>query len=160
MSFSLGIKGASLFVFLFVLSLFVPSAVDAATAKVKTVAAIPKNLYISGYRYGDEKTVFGDVTTRCVTPATKALRAKDVKQAVKDEETFNIKGDEELEKIYKKYLDGLDISWEAMLEPYCGYGSHGVAAAQKSYVKTVTRVRANFLAQVKKIQAEDKEDES
>ena len=160
MSFSLGMKRVSLFVFLFVSAAVLPVHVEAASVNAKTISYIPKNLYISGYRYNDEKTVFGDVSTRCVTAATKALRAKDVKQAMKDEEAFSVKGDEELEKIYKKYLDGLDLSWDAMLEPYCGFGSHGVVAAQKSYVKTVTRVRANFLAQVKKIQEVDKDDES
>ena len=160
MSSSLGKKAVFGLVFAFVCVGILPHSVSAATKTAKTVAAIPRDLYISGYRYNDEKTVFGDVSTRCVTSATKALRAKDVSQAIKDEETYNIKGDEELEKAYKKYLDGLDLSWEAMLEPYCGFGSHGVAAAQKSYVKTVSRVRATFMAQVKKILADNKDEES
>ena len=98
-------KRVSLFVFLFVSAAVLPVHVEAASVNAKTISYIPKNLYISGYRYNDEKTVFGDVSTRCVTAATKALRAKDVKQAMKDEEAFSVKGDEELEKIYKKYLD-------------------------------------------------------
>ena len=119
-------------------------------------ASVPKNLYLANYRYNDEKVDFTVVASRCVTKATKALRDKDVKQATKDGEQYDVESDPEMQKAFDIYLDGLDISWDAMQEPYCGYGSHGLEAAKKSYVKTVTRVRATFLAKAKKIQQADK----
>ena len=42
------------------------------------------------------------------------------------------------------------MAWEAMQQPYCGFGAFGASAAQKSFTKTLTRARTNYLAQVKK----------
>ena len=51
----------------------------------------------------------------------------------------------------KLYRDNLMIAWDAMTEPYCGYGSNGVSAAAKSYTKSTERERATFLTNVKNL---------
>lgn len=47
------------------------------------------------------------------------------------------------------YKQNLEIVWSAMEEPYCGHGSQGITAVKKSFNKSVDRLRAAFLAQVK-----------
>lgn len=51
----------------------------------------------------------------------------------------------------KLYRNNLAIAWDAMTEPYCGYGSMGVSAAARSYTKSVERERATFLTNVKNL---------
>ncbi len=43
------------------------------------------------------------------------------------------------------YKEKMDTVWAAMSQPYCGYGSRGIAAVKKSYIKSVERIRAEFL---------------
>jgi hypothetical protein len=50
----------------------------------------------------------------------------------------------------KNYQYKLDLIWDAMLQPYCGYGGYGMTAVSKSYNKSVTRARSAFLAEAKK----------
>lgn len=49
-------------------------------------------------------------------------------------------------EIYKMKMDTV---WSAMAEPYCGYGSKGIAAVKRSYTKSVEHIRAEFLKSVK-----------
>ena len=43
------------------------------------------------------------------------------------------------------YREKMETVWAAMAQPYCGYGSRGVAAVKKSYNKSVEHIRADFL---------------
>ncbi len=140
-----------------------PFAASAATkAPVKTVAkavtkkskkaTIALDLYNPKKKYADEKKDILNPASRCVTTATKAARADDLKNYEADGK--KISGIEEpehpLADDYKKYKLVLDLAWEAMEEPYCGFGAFGTSAAIKSYNKTADRARANFLDAVKK----------
>ena len=52
---------------------------------------------------------------------------------------------------YETYKKDVDLGWLAMQEPYCGFGAFGSTAAKKSFQKTLTRARTNFLADVRKL---------
>jgi hypothetical protein len=43
------------------------------------------------------------------------------------------------------YKEKLETVWAAMSEPYCGYGSRGTAAVQKSFNKNIARIRDEFV---------------
>lgn len=104
---------------------------------------------VSAIKGADEKN-FSNPTSRCDTPAMRKLHAQNVGIMEDDIEHF---GDEAGDKAVESYKDKLDIIWDAMAEPYCGYGSRGVSAAKKSYNKSIGRARAEFLAQAKKVEA-------
>lgn len=89
-----------------------------------------------------------DPTTRCVTKATEAAQMENLKRASKDGETFNVATSTPgvLGDAYRQYMDNLDIVWGAMEEPYCGFGAFGLGAAVKSYNKSISHVRTEFLA--------------
>lgn len=134
-----------------------PGEAFAATKKpVKKTSArvkIATYLYNPNRHYRDEKTAIEDPTTRCVTKATEAAQIGNVTRAIKDGETFGVATSTEGEfgKAYREYRDGLDTLWDAMNEPYCGFGAFGVSAAVKSYNKTATRLRTEFLAAAKNL---------
>jgi len=50
----------------------------------------------------------------------------------------------------QRYRERVELSWAAMAEPYCGFGSMGMTAVKHSYNKGVQRARADFLAATKK----------
>jgi hypothetical protein len=141
----------------------VPAVTRAATAKTvakKTVTkkAIAYDLYNPRRRYGDEKIEITDATSRCNTPAMQKVHVKNLEQAKKDGEPYaltfdSVSGTDVLPPLadaYRTYLQGLDMAWEAMEQPYCGFGAFGTSAANKSYNKSVTRIRARFLDAAKK----------
>src|SRR5260221_6291529 len=88
------------------------------------------------------------VQTKCVTVATKAMYAADLARMEKDIAPYA--ANDGVVSTIRTYRNGIEIAWEAMEQPYCGTGSSGFASAKKSYSKTVERVRAAFLANVKK----------
>jgi hypothetical protein len=91
-------------------------------------------------------TFAADVSTKCDTPTTEAMKAKATAQMEKDVAPYkNATG--VIVEIVKQYQDELAAGWAAMMEPYCGYG--GTASAVHSYDKTITRVRAAFLTNIK-----------
>ncbi|MEI7512266.1 MAG: peptidoglycan-binding domain-containing protein [Candidatus Uhrbacteria bacterium] len=87
--------------------------------------------------------------TKCVTAATRASRAGYQVRLEKDITPYlqNAKAASAI----KKYRDNLDIAWEAMEEPYCGFGSYGPKSAIHSYSKNVERERGTFVAAVKSL---------
>lgn len=147
-------------VFSLILSVILPITAQAATtAKTATTGKttgrvrIAMNLYDPKRHYGDEKTDIENPTTRCLTAAAKKARIRDLanyeadgKKAELDEDTTGPLAD-----AYKKYKTAMEYAWDAMNEPYCGFGAFGSSAALKSYEKTVSRARANFQDAVKKL---------
>ncbi|HVM90885.1 MAG TPA: hypothetical protein VMU11_03245 [Verrucomicrobiae bacterium] len=105
-------------------------------AQARSVSAIPA---------ADEKN-FSNPVTRCNTAAMQALDKKVVNQMLADIKAAHA----EDTQAAKNYQYKLDLLWDAMLQPYCGYGGYGMTAVTKSFNKTVTRARAAFLAAAKK----------
>ncbi len=136
-----------------------PRTGEAATVK-KTSAkkTIAYDLYNPNRKYKDEKIEIDDTASRCNTPAMKIVHGKNLAKALEDGKLYgftfeSVSGTTLLspgEQAFKTYLDGLDIAWGAMEEPYCGFGAFGTQAANKSYNKSVTRLRARFLEAIKK----------
>lgn len=120
------------------------------TTKKKTTIAL--DLYNPKKKYADEKKDIADPTSRCITAATKALRVQDLKSYEADvKKVAGIENpDHPLSDDMKKYNTVIEYAWEAMEEPYCGFGAFGSSAAVKSYKKTVERARSTFLDAVKK----------
>ncbi len=79
--------------------------------------------------------------TRCLSKGIKNMYDVAVRQMKKDVAVAG-NGNEDA---VKRYQDNLALVWEAMNEPYCGYGTRGVSAVQKSLNKTISRTRAEFL---------------
>ena len=97
---------------------------------------------------GKDERNFAHPTSRCLTKSMIARNAAVVKQMEKDIKQFG--GHVAAAKIYREKLA---LVWSAMSEPYCGYGSRGIRAVQKSFMKSVERIRVEFLQHVKKIES-------
>jgi len=154
---SLSAIGRAVTVGALLLVLALPNGVAAATAK-KVVATkkntrYAANLYIPGKVYKDEKVAFENPTSRCSTPAMQTLHKQTVAIAIKDMSGFDVSptSTSPYAKPAQVYLDGLAVLWDAMEEPYCGYGAFGLTAAKHSYEKTANHLRTAFLDEVKKI---------
>jgi len=133
------------FVFLsvFALSVFViPKGADAATKRPCKNGFCPALVSIT--KGADEKQ-FANPVTRCLTKEITAMYQKAVAQSKKDIAGKGIGH----EKAVQTYQDKLDISWDAMHEPYCGYGSYGLVAVKKSFQKSLNNARTQFLDGVK-----------
>ncbi len=125
----------------FLLLLTAPLVSQAATKKL--------DLYNPHKKYKDEKTAIENPASRCTTAVFQKMHKDAVSQAEKDVAALKTKMgtlDAKTEVLTKSYLDEIELAWEVMQEPYCGYGAFGATAAQKSLQKTLTRARANFLA--------------
>lgn len=125
-----------------------PLGVDAATSKVK----IRYDLYNRNKKYGDEKIDIMNPTSRCNTAANQKVHDANLVQAKKDIALFNPDTDPRVEELASTYMDKLSLAWDAMEEPYCGFGAFGNSAAKKSYDKTVARARNEFLTDARKTQ--------
>ena len=144
--------------------LVAPYAADAKTTKRKLTKASARyayDLYNPRRHYGDEKVAITDASSRCNTPAMRAAHVKNLDRAKLDGKPFGLTFEsasttETLSPVgeaYKKYLTGLDLAWEAMEEPYCGFGAFGTTAAKKSYTKSIDRIRSRFLDVAKQAKA-------
>jgi len=144
----------------FVLAAFsVPSVAFAATTKKVVAKVAPKKVVkkkvVIKKAYKDEHIAISNSASRCNTVAIRKMHDASIAQGVKDGKTYQVTTSTKsaFGAAYATYTRGLVVGWEAMQEPYCGFGSMGVSAAQKSYQKTLTRLRTNFLAAVKKAKA-------
>lgn len=88
--------------------------------------------------------------TKCVTTATKKLHADALARMEKDIAPYA--NSASIAPVIERYREVLAMAWEAMEEPYCGYGAYGSASAAKSYSKTAQGARSAFLTEVKKAQ--------
>lgn len=85
-------------------------------------------------------------TTKCVTAASTKVRDAAVAQMNKDIAAY--KAEAWAANAITNYKSELTIAWDAMEYPYCGYGSSATAPL-KSYNKTISRARTQFLTDVK-----------
>lgn len=86
--------------------------------------------------------------TKCVTASTKKMYADYIARFEKD--TAAYAGKEKYANVIQAYRSEIDIAWEAMQQPYCGYGTPGLASSIKSFKKTIERARVAFMAHLKK----------
>lgn len=128
-----------------------PLGAEAAT-KTTSKTKVGYDLYNRNKRYGDEKTAIANPTSRCNTAANKRVHDANVVQAKKDVATFHADTDPRVDELAHTYMDKLTLAWDAMEEPYCGFGAFGNSAAKKSYDKTVARARNEFLTDARKTQ--------
>ena len=93
-------------------------------------------------------TVHFDATkiSRCVTKDTKNLHAGTLARYTKDITPFLT--NQKTESARQAYTDSVTLAWEAMEQPYCGFGSPGASSARRSYIKTIQRARTAFLRRV------------
>ncbi len=144
---------SSVVAFFVLFSLVLGAPVDAATKTVKkTTRKIGYDLYNPRKTYGDEKKEVLNPDSRCDTAANRKVHEVNLVRAEKDGDSFDISTDERIAELYVVYMKKLDMAWGAMEEPYCGFGAFGNKAAKKSYDKTVTRTRNEFLTEARKTQ--------
>lgn len=144
---------SSLVAFFVVFTLVLAAPVDAATKTVKKSSKrIAYDLYNPRKKYKDEKKEIINPDSRCDTAANRKAHEANLVRAKKDLEPFEAETESQTEELYETYLKKLEIAWAAMQEPYCGFGAFGNSAAKKSYDKTVTRARNEFLTEIRKTQ--------
>lgn len=84
----------------------------------------------------------------CITKETLSLRANAEAKFTKDTAPYEKKpGAAQAIATYRQHLD---VAWDALNQPYCGYGQTSIASVKKSYTKTVTRASDAFLQAAKK----------
>lgn len=116
------------------------------------------DLYNPRKHYGDEKVVISDADSRCVGAAFNKLYSDAQAQAKKDlakqvDKDGNVS--KTVADAYKVYGRDIALGWAAMKEPYCGFGAFGVSAAKKSFTKTISHARSEFLAKAAKKSAKE-----
>ena len=82
--------------------------------------------------------------SKCVTTATKNSHNAAVARMEADIKPFL--GKPEANASVAAYREAIATAWDAMEEPYCGYGSYGAASAVKSFGKSVVRAQSAFAA--------------
>lgn len=85
--------------------------------------------------------------THCVTAGTTATHAS--KTALMEKDIAPYASQAKAAEAIKNYRTAMATAWDAMNEPYCGYGKYGIASSVKSYGKSVDRARIAFVAAVK-----------
>ncbi len=85
--------------------------------------------------------------TKCVTAATQATHAGAI--ALMEKDIAGYSKSASAAAAIDTYRQTMIIAWDAMKEPYCGFGAYGIKSAVKSYGKNIARARATFLAQAK-----------
>ena len=106
------------------------------------VAQARLDLYNPRKHYGDEHINIANPASRCTTAAFKQIYNNAVAQAKKDIATRS-------DAASKTYTQDIEIAWQAMQQPYCGFGAFGSGAAKKSFIKTIDRARTGFFAAAK-----------
>lgn len=134
------------------LRLFSLVSLTAFTSLIIATRASALDLYNPNKTYGDEKVTIDDSSSRCLTADFKKLHDAALALAEKD---INARKNADgtipatIQKAVDDYRKELDTAWQAMHEPYCGFGAFGTSAAKKSFQKTLDRGRTTFLAAVK-----------
>lgn len=112
------------------------------------------DLYNPNKKYGDEKVEIENPASKCTGKDFQAVRDAALVQAEKDVSKYRDAQGElsgELAKIFNDYIKDIALGWEAMEEPYCGFGAFGSSAAKKSLSKTIGHARTQYLAAVAKL---------
>lgn len=87
--------------------------------------------------------------SKCITTATKATHTAAVAKMEKNIAPYL--NNPNATKVIETYRQSIASAWDAMTEPYCGYGVYGVRPFIKSYSKSVNRANAAFATDIKKI---------
>lgn len=80
--------------------------------------------------------------SKCVTAATKASRNAAIVRMETDIKPHLEKP--EAGTAIAAYREAIATAWDAMEEPYCGFGKYGAASAVKSFNKSVVRAQSAF----------------
>lgn len=80
--------------------------------------------------------------SKCVTTATKASRNAAIARMEADIKPHLERP--EAGPAIAAYREALATAWDAMEEPYCGFGKYGAASAVKSFGKSVVRAQGAF----------------
>ena len=126
-----------------------PFSASAATKPVLTKKpVVPKPYHIamsvSSIPGADEHQIENPVS-RCLTATMKAMNQKALAVMKTDVEKSGT-GHPTAVATYKAKLD---MVWSAMEQPYCGFGSLGLTAVKKSFLKSTDRIREAYLEAVK-----------
>ena len=117
-----------------------------AATKASSGAAFRRMMYNPKKTYKDEKVAITNSATRCLTASTKAAHAKASAQSAALEKKYNLTASSTglVADAFTSYQNDLTLAWDAMNEPYCGFGAFGVTAVLKSYNKSIERASARF----------------
>ena len=85
-------------------------------------------------------------SSKCVTSSTQATYASVTARMQSDIAPYASAA--AASDAIKTYRTEMTTAWDAMNEPYCGYGAYGTASAIKSYAKTVDRARTAFITAI------------
>jgi hypothetical protein len=107
---------------------------------------ILSGFFLSNTSAASAATTSAPGATKCLTAEIKKMHAKAIAQMEKDIVSLKTPNADAI----SVYQSKLEIIWEAMHQPYCGYGSRGVSAVKHSFNKSVNKTRAEFLAAAKK----------
>ena len=89
--------------------------------------------------------------TLCITTETTKMHEGIVATYEKDIAPY--KDNADAQQAITSYKEKIDAAWEALQQPYCGYGdTKSLKSTKKSYNKSVTRARSNFSEAVKNLQ--------
>jgi hypothetical protein len=80
--------------------------------------------------------------SKCVTAATKNSRNAAIARMETDIKPWLDKP--ESASAIAAYREAIATAWDAMEEPYCGFGKYGAASAVKSFGKSVIRAQSAF----------------
>lgn len=119
----------------------------ASTTTKRVLSAVSLALCAAGSAFALVAQAETTPTTKCVTPTTIAMRDAAVAQLEKDVAPYKEKT--ATAGAISLYRQELQLAWEAMEQPYCGYGSYGAKSAVHSYSKTVSRARSEFVTAAK-----------
>jgi len=86
-------------------------------------------------------------SSKCVTASTKATYASVSARMESDIAPYAAVA--VASDAIKAYRSEMTTAWDAMNEPYCGYGAYGTASAVKSYAKSVDRARTAFVTAIR-----------
>lgn len=139
---AMSLSSRSFWLALLSVAVFVPLTADAAKL----------DLYNPKKTYKDEKITIQDPVSRCIAADFKKMYTDGLVLAEKDvlkwkDATGAV--DARVKTAYDTYVQDIEFGWQAMQEPYCGFGAFGVSAAKKSFQKTLTRARTAFLTATK-----------
>lgn len=127
-----------------------PIEAQAKVTTKKKVVAVKKPVRSTVFKAALKESAVEEVAeepvSRCLTQQIKNLNAQGIKQMEAD----IAKRGNGHEKAVEEYRYRLNMAWEAMSLPYCGYGSKtGLADEVHSFKKSIDRARVSFLAATK-----------
>jgi len=92
--------------------------------------------------------------TRCITAQTTKMHVNAVAKLEKDVAAYSTVA--ALKAPITLYRQEIVTAWEAMRQPYCGFGAYGTASAVKSFAKSISRAQSAFTVAVKNVGAKPK----